>query len=258
MSSIPSHAGNYDSSDSVDPRQHMAAATVAPASAVGASTPAPRPPFRAPPRRQAPASWCAWRRRSWCSTTAAAPPRRATPPPPPSGDGTTGALFRGRPVVRVARPRWCFDATYRGQAPSAIRRAFAPGRRGPPPRLRARPRGFADAASPLGGRLPADRLQAHRGGRAFSGGGCPRAPGQLQARPSPRTMGGRRALCTPTAPAIAHAQLRGRCAPAVAPAPASCRARRRRQLFAHGALSRPSIRAAGARHSSDPQALLRG
>ena len=38
MSSIPSHAGNYDSSDSVDPRQHMAAATVAPASAVGAST----------------------------------------------------------------------------------------------------------------------------------------------------------------------------------------------------------------------------
>ena len=42
MSSIPSHAGNYDSSDSVDPRQHMAAATVAPASAVGASTSRPR------------------------------------------------------------------------------------------------------------------------------------------------------------------------------------------------------------------------
>ena len=44
----PESCGYYDSSDSVDPRQHMAAATVAPASAVGASTSRPAPALPGP------------------------------------------------------------------------------------------------------------------------------------------------------------------------------------------------------------------
>ena len=50
----------------------------------------------------------------------------------------------------------------------------------------------------------------------------------------------------------ARATLRGRGAPAVAPAPASGRAHRRRHSSSPMALSRPSIRAAGTHHSSDP------
>ena len=242
MSSIPSHAGNYDSSDSVDPRQHMAAATVAPASAVGASTSRPRARPSGPRlggRRRPPGA---------PGGAGLGAPR----PRPPRLGGLRRLLLpreTGPPGPYLGGSRWSGSPAHVG----ASTRHAADQRRSPSAVLQPRAIGFADASSPLGGRLLAEPPT-----------GSSRRPGAFGRRPptGARAAAGpaqssddRRASCllhADCALLCARATLRGRGAPAVAPAPASGRAHRRRHSSSPMALSRPSIRAAGTHHSSDP------